>query len=166
MHPALVSEADFVAVQGLRAVREDARHKYALAGLLRCVICDRAFEGHWVHNTPGYRCRHGHTSARNTDPDRQKNAYLGVGRVLVAMTTASPNTRVPAAKRVRIGGTVQGVPHSAVGCAPSGEARVDPAPGLQRLRCCLKHAKWVDHWRGGCAGRGWPCRRGRRRGGG
>ena len=62
-HPALVSETDFVAVQGLRATRHNARHTYLLTALLRCALCGRAFEGHWVHETPGYRCRHGHDKA-------------------------------------------------------------------------------------------------------
>jgi len=108
VHPPLVSEADFVAVQGMRAAREDARHEYALAGLLRCVICDRAFEGHWVHNTVGYRCRHGHTSARDADPDLPRNSYLPEKAILAklpllyarltatSLTAASPNRRATA----------------------------------------------------------------------
>ena len=83
-HPALVSE-EFIAAQGLRAVREDTRHIYALAGLLRCGICGRAFEGNWVHNTPGYRCRHGHNSTKNPDPDRPKGAYLPEKTVLAKL---------------------------------------------------------------------------------
>ena len=66
-HPALVAEADFIAVKGLRCQRDDARHDYRLKGRLRCGLCDRAFEGHWVHDTPGYRCRHRHTSAKKHD---------------------------------------------------------------------------------------------------
>ncbi|WP_194920706.1 recombinase family protein [Catenulispora rubra] len=85
VHPVLVSEADFIAVQGMCAAREGARHEYALAGLLRCAICGRAFEGHWVHATPGYRCRHGHTSARNADPDRPRSAYLPENAVLAKL---------------------------------------------------------------------------------
>ena len=102
VHPALVSETDFIAVQGLRAVREDARHEYALAGLLRCLICDRAFEGHWVHNTAGYRCRHGHTSARGADPDRPRNSYLPEKAILAKLpllyarlTATSPTAATP-----------------------------------------------------------------------
>src|SRR6185312_1374219 len=72
-HPAIVSETDFVAVQGLRAMRHDARHTYQLTALLRCALCGRAFEGHWVHETAGYRCRHGHTTAKNSNTDRPKN---------------------------------------------------------------------------------------------
>jgi hypothetical protein len=85
VHPALVAEADFVAVQGLRSVREDARHEYALSGLLRCALCDRLFEGHWVHGTAGYRCRHGHTSANDLDPGWPKNSYLPEKAILAKL---------------------------------------------------------------------------------
>lgn len=85
VHPQLVAEADFVAVQGMRSVREDARHGYALSGLLRCALCGRLFEGHWVHGTAGYRCRHGHTSARDPDPDRPKNSYLPEKTILAKL---------------------------------------------------------------------------------
>ncbi|SFP00368.1 Recombinase zinc beta ribbon domain-containing protein [Saccharopolyspora antimicrobica] len=70
-HPALVDEATFRAVQGMRTARKtqdgDTR-TYLLAGLIRCGLCDRRFDSHWVHNRPGYRCRHGHTSARTQTP--------------------------------------------------------------------------------------------------
>ncbi|MER7078939.1 recombinase zinc beta ribbon domain-containing protein [Saccharopolyspora kobensis] len=70
-HPALVDEATFQAVQGMRAARKsqdgDTR-TYLLAGLIMCGVCDRRFDSHWVHNRPGYRCRHGHTSARTHTP--------------------------------------------------------------------------------------------------
>jgi len=104
VHPVLVSEADFIAIQGLRAVREDARHEYALAGLLRCLICNRAFEGHWVHGTPGYRCRHGHTSARDADPNRPKNSYLPEKAILAKLPllytrlTATSPTAAPSSR--------------------------------------------------------------------
>ncbi|MFJ9712638.1 recombinase family protein [Streptomyces sp. NPDC101234] len=47
-HPALVSEADFVAAQHTRADRQTAPGRtYALAGLLRCGMCGRRMESHW-----------------------------------------------------------------------------------------------------------------------
>lgn len=76
VHPALVSEADFVAVQGLRATRRDARHTYLLTALLRCALRGRAFEGHWGHEIPDFHRRHGHTSAKTTDRERPKNTHL------------------------------------------------------------------------------------------
>jgi site-specific DNA recombinase len=44
-HPALVSEEDFIAVQGIRAARECAQpdRRYQLASLLRCGTCGRAW---------------------------------------------------------------------------------------------------------------------------
>ncbi|HEY6798996.1 MAG TPA: recombinase family protein, partial [Kineosporiaceae bacterium] len=72
-HPALVSEADFVAVQGLRTDPHATRapggrpRTYLLAGLLRCGICGRRMDCHWVNDRPGYRCRHGRTTAHISD---------------------------------------------------------------------------------------------------
>src|SRR6266705_4993447 len=63
-HPALVSEEDFTAVQGIRAERDTTAtsgRRYLLAGLLRCGICGRRMESGWASNRPAYRCRHGHS---------------------------------------------------------------------------------------------------------
>ncbi|MGY5118499.1 recombinase family protein [Streptomyces sp. 900105755] len=82
-HPALVSEADFITVQNLRPHREATPgHVYLLAGLLCCGVCGRRMESHWTHHRPGYRCRHGHTSATRPDPGRVPNAYLREDQVL------------------------------------------------------------------------------------
>jgi hypothetical protein len=86
-HPALVSEDDFVAVQGIRAQRDTANtagRRYLLAGLLRCGICGRRLESCWANNRPAYRCRHGHTSATARDPTRPKNLYIREDRILPA----------------------------------------------------------------------------------
>jgi hypothetical protein len=84
-HPALVSEEDFVAVQGIRAERDtgtaDGR-RYLLAGLLRCGICGRRLESCWANNRPAYRCRHGYSSASTPDPARPKNLYIREDRIL------------------------------------------------------------------------------------
>jgi site-specific DNA recombinase len=51
-HPALVSEEDFIAVQGIRAERGTsaaAGQKYLLAGLLCCGICGRGMESCWAN---------------------------------------------------------------------------------------------------------------------
>ena len=83
-HPALVSEEDFVAVQGIRAAREggDAGRCYRLVGLLRCGICGRRAESCWSNNHPAYRCRHGYSSASRPDPARPKNLYIREDRIL------------------------------------------------------------------------------------
>lgn len=84
-HSAIVSDTDFIAVQNLRAEHAQATHDYRLEGLLRCAICERAFEGHWVNDTPGYRCRHGHRSVKDAAPPRPKNVYLREDRVLAKL---------------------------------------------------------------------------------
>ncbi|WP_329562735.1 recombinase family protein [Kitasatospora sp. NBC_01266] len=82
-HPALVSEADFIAVQGIRARRDTlAEREYVLAGLLRCGPCGRLMESCWSHGRPAYRCRHGHSSATTPNPDRPRNAYVREDEVL------------------------------------------------------------------------------------
>jgi hypothetical protein len=84
-HPALISEIDFIAVQALRAKHAKTKHHYRLKGLLRCATCDRAFEGHWVNQTAGYRCRHGHTSAKDSGTRPAKATYLREDRVLAKL---------------------------------------------------------------------------------
>ena len=83
-HPALVSEDDFIAAQGIRATREDADpgRRYRLSGLLRCGICGRRAESCWSNGRPAYRCRHGHSSASAPDPGRPKNLYIREDRIL------------------------------------------------------------------------------------
>jgi DNA invertase Pin-like site-specific DNA recombinase len=64
-HPALVSEADFIAAQDISAARGPvlgaglaAPHKrcYLLAGLLVCGGCGRKMESAWSNGKPAYRC--------------------------------------------------------------------------------------------------------------
>ena len=90
-HPALVTEADFVAAQGINAhgpapegdLAGLERRRYLLAGLLlACGICGRRMESAWSNGKPAYRCRHGHTSAAAPDPGRPKNAYVREERIL------------------------------------------------------------------------------------
>ena len=83
-HPALVSEADFIAAQDIRVPRgnPDPNRYYQLAGLLGCGVCGRRMESCWANNRAAYRCRHGHTSAAKTNPERPKNLYIREDRVL------------------------------------------------------------------------------------
>jgi hypothetical protein len=83
-HAALVSEADFIAAQDIRAPRGNPQpgRRYRLAGLLRCGICGRRMESCWANNQAAYRCRHGHTSASTPDPARPKNLYIREDRIL------------------------------------------------------------------------------------
>jgi hypothetical protein len=84
-HPALISEADFIAAQGISATRGPApgiglaapqKRRYLLAGLLICGGCGRRMESSWSNGKPAYRCRHGHTTASAPRPQRPKNAYI------------------------------------------------------------------------------------------
>jgi len=84
-HPALVSEAGFIAAQDIRAARGPSprgdlagpgKRRYLLAGLLTCAMCGRRMESAWANGKPAYRCRHGHSTASAPDPDRSKNAYV------------------------------------------------------------------------------------------
>jgi hypothetical protein len=87
-HPALVSEADFVAVQQIRAVRENddgVARRYRLAGMIRCGLCGRLMDAHWVNGRAGYRCRHGHSSARPGPADRLRNLYVREDTLLIEL---------------------------------------------------------------------------------
>jgi site-specific DNA recombinase len=75
-HPALVSEGDFIAVQGIRAERDNTGTATARRYLLRCGICGRRMESCWANDRPAYRCRHGYTSAVSPYPARPKNTYV------------------------------------------------------------------------------------------
>jgi site-specific DNA recombinase len=105
-HPALISEADFIAAQDVNAARGPApqaapggpqKRRYLLAGLLACGTCGRRMESAWSNDKPAYRCRHGHTTAAAPDPERPKNAYIREDRILprlaalhVLLTRADP----------------------------------------------------------------------------
>ena len=84
-HPALVSEADFIAVQQMSAPRGPAgpaTRRYLLAGLICCATCGRRLESSWSNGRPAYRCRHGYTSATQPDPTRAKNTYVREDQIL------------------------------------------------------------------------------------
>ena len=84
-HPALVSEADFIAAQDATAPRGPAgpaTRRYLLAGLLACGRCGRRLESAWSNGKPAYRCRHGHTSAPARTPRGPKNTYVREDQIL------------------------------------------------------------------------------------
>jgi hypothetical protein len=89
-HAPLVSEEDFVATQAIRALRptgEGTTRTYLLAGVLRCGLCRRRMDSHWVNNRPGYRCRHGHTSAKPPTTGQRRNLYLREDTILTDLST-------------------------------------------------------------------------------
>jgi len=74
-HPALVSEADFIAAQDATAPRGPAgpaTRSYLLAGLLARGRCGRRLESAWSNGKPAYRCRHGYTSAARQSQDGRR----------------------------------------------------------------------------------------------
>jgi site-specific DNA recombinase len=84
-HPALVSEAGFIAAQEAGAPRGPAgpaTRRYLLAGLVACGRCGRRLESAWSNGKPAYRCRHGHPSAARPDPGRPRNTYIREDQVL------------------------------------------------------------------------------------
>jgi hypothetical protein len=87
VHPPLVSETDFVtaqAVSALAAPEDGQPRRYLLTGLVLCLACGRRAEAHWVHGRPGYRCRHGRTSASPPVPGRPKRLYVREDVLLAA----------------------------------------------------------------------------------
>jgi site-specific DNA recombinase len=89
-HPAIVSEADYIAAQDASAPRGPvgpATRRYLLAGLLRCGNCGRRLESAWSNGKPAYRCRHGYTSATSPGPRRPKNTYVREDQILPHLAT-------------------------------------------------------------------------------
>lgn len=94
-HPALVNEATFLAIQSMRAARPTkygGTRTYTLAGLVQCQRCGRRLDSHWVNGRPSYRCRHGHTSARNRPPGLAKNVYVREDHLLRDLRARFPET--------------------------------------------------------------------------
>jgi site-specific DNA recombinase len=90
-HSALVSDEDFLAARRLLAVARPADglgRRYAFTGLLICGVCGRRLVAHWVHGKPGYRCRHGRTSAHPVSVGGSRGAYWPQGE-LFRMARAS-----------------------------------------------------------------------------
>jgi site-specific DNA recombinase len=57
-------------------------HRYQLTGLLVCGLCGRRLEGHWVNRRPGYRCRHGHTTAQVAEMEGPGWVYWSQTRIV------------------------------------------------------------------------------------
>jgi hypothetical protein len=87
-HTPLVSQTDFVTAQAIRTnptAADGTARTFLLAGLLVCRRCGRRMESHWVHGRPGYRCRHGHTSAKPATAARPKTVYLREDDLLASL---------------------------------------------------------------------------------
>jgi site-specific DNA recombinase len=91
-HPALVSEADFIAAQEValpRGPAGPATRRYLLAGLLTCGRCGRRLGSAWSNGRPAYRCRHGYTSATCPGPGRPQNTYVREDQILPHLAAAA-----------------------------------------------------------------------------
>lgn len=95
-HPALVTEAQLVAAQQMRAARptgDGEKRRHLLSGLVRCALCGRRLDSHWVHGRAAYRCRHGHNSARPPALDEPKIVYVREDGLSVSCSTGARPTR-------------------------------------------------------------------------
>ncbi|HEV2373571.1 MAG TPA: recombinase family protein [Streptosporangiaceae bacterium] len=106
-HPALVSEADFIAAQNVNSARGPAPQarpvlrRYLLAGLIACGVCGRRMESAWSNGKAAYRCRHGRTSAMAPDPARPKNTYVREDKLLPHLPTLHLLLTSPAVRHRR-----------------------------------------------------------------
>lgn len=112
-HAPLVSEAEFVAAQQVRAARptkDGSSRNYLLAGRVQCRLCGRRMDSHWVHGRAGYRCRHGHTSARSRRLVQLRNIYVRedvlLGQLTARFLTEGDRRSVDADIRSRAAGVV------------------------------------------------------------
>lgn len=101
-HPALVSEAGYIAAQDISAARGPAPaadpagpqvRRYLLAGLLACGTCGRKVESAWSNGRPAYRCRHGHTTAAGGVPAAASTSGTRPARSTSSGTCASTASR-------------------------------------------------------------------------
>ena len=112
-HPAIITEADFVAAQDLAARRgpdSPTGHRYLLAGMVRCGTCKRLLESCWSNGKPAYRCRHGHTTATRPDPARPPNAYIREDQILPRLPALGILLDAPAHSRRKEGLAYSPVP--------------------------------------------------------
>jgi hypothetical protein len=104
VHPPLVSDTDFTQAQTITAVAapKDGRpRRYQLTGLIVCRLCGRRADAHRVHSRPGYRCRHGHTSASPPQPGRPKPLYLREDVLLARIANKLATSPLEAADDLR-----------------------------------------------------------------
>jgi site-specific DNA recombinase len=97
-HTPLVSEADYVAAQAVRTVPAPGDgnvRTFLLAGLACCRGCGRRMDSHWVHGRPGYRRRHGHTSAKTAVVARPRTIYLREDDLLASVRSRLGETLPP-----------------------------------------------------------------------
>ncbi|MQA97702.1 MAG: hypothetical protein GEV11_24900 [Streptosporangiales bacterium] len=134
-HPALVSDADFVTAQKVRAARptsDGSVRRYLLAGLLICGYCRRRMDSHWVNERPGYRCRHGHDSAKRRSPGATKYLYRREDHLLAELGRQPGVVVHQAADQARVAAQLRSGGYAVVcdraGCTIVGVSDEEPGP--------------------------------------
>lgn len=88
-HTPLISQTDYPAAQAIRTNPDTRRRPrpYVPAGRTAALSTVwAADESHWMHGRPGYRCRHGHTSAKPAAATRP-TVYLREDDLLTSLRT-------------------------------------------------------------------------------
>jgi site-specific DNA recombinase len=155
VHPALVSEDDFIAAQDVNTAHgpvpqaEPVLRRYLLAGLLTCGVCGRRMESAWSSGRAAYRRRHGRTSVMTPDPARQKNTYVREDTLLPhlpALHLLLTSTAVRARRRTRQGTDIRPAanPDEAIGYLREHEITLTWNPAAATLQArATKTAKTV-----------------------
>jgi hypothetical protein len=99
-----------------RKTKDGDTRQYVLAGLVVCGACGRRMDAHWIHGRPGYRCRHGYSSAVPRPGNALRNVYVREERLLELLPGMLPNT----------GGTRS--------CPIAGGPEVDLVEGIRQQR--------------------------------
>ena len=154
-HPALVSEADFIAAQDTATPRGPAgpaTRRYLLAGLLACGRCGRRLESAWSNGKPAYRCRHGYTSATRPDPARPKNTYIREDQILphlaaIAILIHRPGQTRPGTSRSLARVTTPAQAADLIDSLRTAGVTLTYDPGPQALRCCEDIAVTIGNGR-------------------
>ncbi len=142
-HPALVSEAGFIAAQDTTVPRGPAgpaARRYLLAGLLACERCGRKLESAWSNGKPAYRCRHGYTSAIRPDLARPKNTYVREDQILphlaaIAILIHEPTHAASRTRRSLANVTTPARAADLIDSLRTAGVILTCDPGQQTLRC-------------------------------
>ena len=142
-HPALISEAGFIAAQDTATPRGPAgpaARRYLLAGLLACGRCGRKLESAWSNGKPAYRCRHGYTSATRPDLARPKNTYVREDQILphlaaIAILMCRPSQTGSSTRRSLARVTTPARAADLIDSLRTADVTLTYDPGQQTLRC-------------------------------
>jgi recombinase-like zinc beta ribbon protein len=121
-----------------RPTGDGTTRTYLLAGLLRCRLCGRRMDSHWVNDRPGYRCRHGRTSATRPDVDHPKNLYVREDHVLAHLARGLSPAGAAEIRKTRLGTCDRVTKWSSMTVYAAGSAtRTPPTPHVRKVnrRC-------------------------------